>query len=50
MTEVCLSILTVSVNIFAQKTDIVGMEKHTKLEMNVVVVEIQVIFDFYVLS
>ena len=46
MTEVSLSILMVSVNIFAQKKDIVGMEKHTKLEMNVVVVELQVIFDF----
>ena len=42
MMEVHLSILMGSVNIFAQKKDIAGMEKHTKLVMTVVVVELQV--------
>ena len=44
MMEVCLLILMGSVNIFAQKQDIVGMEKLTKLVSTVVVVELQVIF------
>ena len=43
MTEVSLSILMGSVNIFAQKKDIVGMEKLTKPVMTVVAVELQVI-------
>ena len=46
MMEVHLSILMGSVNIFAQKKDIAGMEKHTKLVMTVLVVELQVIFYF----
>ena len=50
MTEVRLSILMGSVNIFAQQEDIVGREKHTKLVMTVLAVELQVNFDFYVLS
>jgi len=43
MTEVRLSILMGSVNIFAQQEDIVGREKHTKLVMTVLAVELQLI-------
>ena len=43
VTEVCLLILIGSANIFAQKKDIVGMEKLTKPVMTVVAVMLQVI-------
>ena len=46
VTGACLSILTGSVNIFAQNLDIVGLETVTKLVMTVVVATIQVIFKF----
>ena len=45
MTEVNLSILMGSVNIFAQKKDIVGMETLTKLVMTVMVAYLQVILN-----
>ena len=43
MTEVCLSIVMGYANTFAQKKDIVGMEKLTKPVMTVMAVELQVI-------
>ena len=43
VTGACLSILLGSANIFAQKKDIVGMEKLTKPVMTVMAVELQVI-------
>ena len=43
MTEVCLSIVMGYAKTFAQKKDIVGMEKLTKPVMTVMAVELQVI-------